>query len=94
MKFKIGDRVKWEFNKYVNDRYLILATREQDLNINFLKSLEGKIKIHKIKKLAEIEIKVKKDYDYKICKEDELFKNNCSVLIGNIQNVNENNLSY
>lgn len=66
MKLNIGDIVK-----YLNDNdyaYIVIATTEHPLNVEYLKSYDGNLKIDKIVDFVNSGINVPKGFDYGILK--------------------------
>ena len=94
MKFNIGDRVKWLNSNNTLYRYIIISTREQDLNTDYLESKKGTFLIKNIEKLAKNNFSTPKGFDYVICQESEYFENNDSILVKNFINVTEEELNY
>lgn len=62
MKYNISEIVK--YYKDSDNTYIILATKEQPLNIEYLKSIKGIIKIDRLEEFAKANIKVSNGFDY------------------------------
>lgn len=66
MRYTIGDLVK-----YIGDSkntYIVIATKEHPLTINYLKSKSENFNIGKLENLAKLDICVTNGFDYKISK--------------------------
>ena len=87
MKFEIGDIVKYYIDD--NNSYIVLATKEQSLNVDFINSKKGVYQIENINKLAKLSINVSKGFAYTISKIIS-FKDFKSVLSNELINVFEN----
>ncbi len=90
MNFEIGHNVK--FYKDLTKQYVVLATRNQDLNTDFLNSKVEKFTIKNLEKLAESNLSVLVGFHYKIGEiigyEDGL------CIIGNFENAFEDDLQF
>ncbi len=89
MKFEIGFRVRYSSDLEKN--YIVLATKEQNLTLGFLKSKKGVFHIEKIEKLAEMEIVVSNGFDYKIG--EIIGYNDENAIIGKLTDVFENDIA-
>ncbi|RZK09761.1 MAG: hypothetical protein EOO46_12855 [Flavobacterium sp.] len=66
MKFFIGDIVKYP--KFPGLAFIVIASKEQPLNLDFLKSSSGKFNIEKIEKMATVGVNVRIGFDYRLQK--------------------------
>jgi len=92
MKFDIGSRVRWLDDLVVKNRYIVMATKEQKLDTEFLRSRE--IDIYKIEVMAENGIEVTGGFDYKICKENDQLREGLCELTGPFIPVFEDSLEW
>lgn len=61
MKYQIGNIVKMNNGK---ENYIILCTKNQVLDVNYLKQLKNKLQIKNIEKMAENILFPQKGFDY------------------------------
>lgn len=89
MKFEIGDIVR--YYKDNDNSYLVLASEEKSLNVDYINSKKGIYNIHNINELAKLTINVSKGFAYTISKiiSSKEFK---SVLDVELINVFENDI--
>lgn len=88
MKYEIGQIVI--FNKNTSKRYLVLATKEQNLDDNYLNSKIGSFNIKDIEKMAMNNLSVAMGFHYKI---GEIIGNNDGdSVVGKFENAFENDL--
>lgn len=89
MKYSIGNIVK--YYKDSNDSYIILATKIQSLNSDFLEKSEGKYTISRIEEIAKHNLEVLPGTDYAISKIIN-FNNGIAFLDEKINYVFENDI--
>jgi hypothetical protein len=82
INFEIGDIVKYSKDNNLLNRYIILATLDQELNTKFLKSKKGEFFIENIGEIAENGLAVKNGFNYIICKQSCETVNNKTTLEG------------
>lgn len=66
MKYNIGEIVK--YFEDMNNTYIVIATKEQPLNIDFMKSTKANINIDRLEDYAYSTIRVSNGFDYLISK--------------------------
>lgn len=67
MKYNIGQRVKLITDTNEYERYIILSTKEQVLNSEYLR--DKNLKIFNIERIAERNLKTENGFDYIVSKE-------------------------
>lgn len=80
MKYSIGSIVILRRDSNEKNRYIVVATENQKLDQDFLKSLTGKFNIKNISKLADNVVKVTPGFKYKICKCADSYSEGLCVL--------------
>ncbi|EKT4550840.1 hypothetical protein JE945_002469 [Flavobacterium psychrophilum] len=88
MNFEIGQIVI--FNNDLDKRYLVLATKIQNLNIDYLNSKTGIFNIMDIEKIANTNLSVAMGFNYKIG--EIIGNNNGNSIIGKLENAFEDDL--
>lgn len=83
VRYSIGDIVILLSDNKIANRYLVVATTNQKLDQDYLKSLTGKLNIKDVSKLADNVIQVTRGFKYKICKCAENYIEELCVLEGN-----------
>lgn len=66
MKYNIGDLVK--YYRDTENTYIVVATKEQPLTIEYLRKDNGKFNIDRFEDFAKAGIRVSNGFDYKILK--------------------------
>lgn len=66
MKYNIGDLVK--YYRDTENTYIVMATKEQPLTIEYLRKDKGKFNIDRFEDFAKAGIRVSNGFDYKISK--------------------------
>lgn len=95
MKYSIGDIVRLLGDTDIKKRYLVVATSKQKLDHAYLKSLDGKLNIKDISRLANNVIQVTPGFKYKICKCANEYNDGLCVLEGNFIDVlNEDEINH
>ena len=89
MELEIGTIVRRISDRNKLNRYIILATKKQKLDNEFLASKSGEFHINNFEKIAENKLEVTGGFDYLICLQDEYFTNGKSNLTGNFILVTE-----
>jgi hypothetical protein len=87
MKYEIGQRIKLVNDDKSSNRYIILATKTQNLDSEFLNSKTRKFSIHNFEKIAENGIEVNGGFAYVICREKEELRNGLCELTGDFISV-------
>ena len=90
MKFEIAQIVI--HNNNLENRHLVLATKEQDLNLDFLKSKKGIYYIKNIEKIATNNLTVINGFDYKIGR--IIGNGNGYSIVGKFIDVFENDIQF
>lgn len=88
MKFEIAQIVI--YNNDLNCRYLILATKEQNLSLEYLKSKSGIFYIKSIEEIAKRNLSVNNGFEYKLGK--IIGSENGYSIVGEFRDAFENDL--
>ena len=88
MKYSIGDIVKYENNKKI---YVVLATKNDTLNKDYLKKITIPLNIKNIELISESNLKPISGFDY-VINELKDIQDNIYILEGNFLSVFETNI--
>jgi|GEM_PF-2030634 hypothetical protein len=88
MKYNIGDIVKYENNKKI---YVVLATKYDTLNKDYLKKITIPLNIKNIELISENNLKPISGFDY-VINELKDIQDNIYILEGNFLSVFETNI--
>lgn len=67
MKYHIGDLVK--YYRDTENRYIVMATKEQPLTIEYFRKDEGEFNIDRLEDFARVGIRVSNGFDCRISKQ-------------------------